>query len=117
MAVSLVNTGVQFPDSTIQTVATAGYFTGTNQSLSANGYQKLPNGAIIQWGYNAPSTVTFPVAFPNACRSVVATQDNGAGGSGLTVRCVSLTNSNFVLGSDVCCSNIARNRYWIAVGY
>ncbi len=114
---SINNTEIVFNDATTQTTSTAGFFTGTNQSLSANGYQRLPNGAILQWGYNAPSTVTFPIAFPNACRSVVATGDNGAGGSGLTVRCVSLTKTNFVLGSDVCCSNIARNRYWIAVGY
>ena len=25
-------------------------FTGTNQSLNASGYQKLPGGLIIQWG-------------------------------------------------------------------
>jgi len=117
MPVTLENTGVRFPDATIQTNASSAYFTGANQSLAANGYQKLPNGAIIQWGYNAPSTVTFPIAFPNACRSVVATQDNGSGGSGLTVRCVSPNTTNFILGSDVCCTNIAKNRYWIAIGY
>jgi len=25
-------------------------FTGTNQSLTSNGYQKLPGGLIFQWG-------------------------------------------------------------------
>lgn len=41
-----------------------------------NGYQKLPSGLIIQWGYVAESQhVTdyryFPIAFPNACCSLV----------------------------------------------
>ncbi|WP_155710253.1 hypothetical protein [Burkholderia stagnalis] len=49
-------------------------------SLATNGYQKLPNGLIMQWGY-ASATVgsmsngwvqnnvvwTFPIAFPNTC--------------------------------------------------
>lgn len=45
-------------------------FTGANASFASNGYQKLPNGLIIQWG--APianvggSTVNLPIAFPNA---------------------------------------------------
>lgn len=40
-------------------------------SLTANGYQKLPSGLIIQWGGVAaiPAgggvTVTYPIAFPN----------------------------------------------------
>lgn len=40
--------------------------------LSANGYQKLPSGLIIQWGVvtglsaNTDYTFTFPIAFPNA---------------------------------------------------
>ncbi len=45
---------------------------------SENGYQKLPNGLIIQWGcgvnQNASDysqtnaqTISFPIAFPNAC--------------------------------------------------
>lgn len=46
---------------------------GGNQSLSGTGYQKLPGGLIIQWANNlnhnavASQTVTFPIAFPNAC--------------------------------------------------
>lgn len=44
------------------------------QSFSGNGYVRFPNGLIIQWGsfVQAASwvgTVTFPIAFPNACFS------------------------------------------------
>lgn len=48
------------------------------KSLTANGYQKLPSGLIIQWGTTAAITsdgrtmVTFPIAFPTACLSAVA---------------------------------------------
>lgn len=37
-------------------------FTGTNQSLTANGYQKLPGGLIIQWG-TVVATSTSPLIF------------------------------------------------------
>ena len=45
-------------------------FTGANQSLAGNGYQKLPGGLIIQWGEVVnPSSrqvgIIFPISFPN----------------------------------------------------
>lgn len=49
-------------------------------SLTANGYIKLANGLILQWGTNlvaianySVSTITFPIAFPNACFNVQLT--------------------------------------------
>lgn len=52
-------------------------FTGSNQSLTANGYQKLPGGLIIQWGLgtSGPSgvvTTLYPIAFPNSTLRVLA---------------------------------------------
>ncbi len=44
-------------------------FRGTNQSLTANGYQRLPGGMILQWGTTASiatgvtANVTLPIAF------------------------------------------------------
>ena len=57
-------------------------FTGTNQSLSANGYQKLPGGLIIQWGssvgtYATNTSITFPVSFLTNCKVSVALQMPG----------------------------------------
>jgi hypothetical protein len=44
------------------------------------GYQKLPSGTIIQRGTgtttNGTGSVTFPVAFPTACRQVVAVESS-----------------------------------------
>ena len=58
----------------------------TDASLTENGYQKLPNGFIMQWGRTRgkPFTnkqvqvpITFPVPFPNACLNVQSTADVG----------------------------------------
>lgn len=44
--------------------------------LSANGYQKLPSGLIMQWGNaivtggSGSASFTFPIPFPNACFNV-----------------------------------------------
>ena len=57
---------------------------GANQSLTANGYQRLPGGLILQWGITAAvgatGTVatTFPITFPTACRSVVVGRTGAA---------------------------------------
>lgn len=46
------------------------------ESASANGWQRLPSGIIIQWGYvnvsYAGEAVAFPITFPAACRSITA---------------------------------------------
>ena len=57
-------------------------------SLGTTGYQFLPNGLIIQWGtqvLNGSWSVlnNFPIAFPNACLTVVCTE-GAAGGSWLS---------------------------------
>ena len=68
-------------------------------SLSGNGYQKLPSGLIIQWGptgavssASGAVTVTFPIAFPTACRAIAfgpnATQ-------GVMVAAESIAAANF----------------------
>lgn len=42
----------------------------SGQSFAANGYYKMPNGLILQWGispslhYSIPLTITLPIAFP-----------------------------------------------------
>lgn len=50
-------------------------------SLGAAGYQRLPSGLIMQWGAGAAPasgtvTVTFPIAFPTACRSLAFAEQN-----------------------------------------
>lgn len=48
-------------------------------SLAVNGYQKLPSGKIVQWGWTGAATAgdltqALPTAFPNAFHHVFVTQ-------------------------------------------
>lgn len=97
---------------------------GFGSSINSIGYQKLPSGLIIQWGANvagstsAGAQVNFPIAFPNACLQVVASD------SGLNVFSYGTTNYSvigFALiggspnnGSAVYATGAAR---WIAIGF
>jgi phage-related tail fiber protein len=63
-------------------------FTGTNQSKTATGWQKLPGGMILQWGAIAigdvttavSSVCTLPLAFPNAhFQTYVTASEVGSG--------------------------------------
>lgn len=86
-------------------------FSGSNQSLSANGYQKLPSGLIIQWGkVNAVNTtVTFPVAFPTACASITTGTTTGVYEN---VYVTTVTTTSFYIGGTY-----SPASYWMAIGY
>lgn len=96
-------------------------FTG-NQSKTANGWQKLPGGLILQWGtvsgYSS-YTVNFPIAFPNAVFQVVANTDNPTTGTnGHFVEVASLTKSSFVAYCFINNTTLdPRAIRYIAVGY
>lgn len=88
------------------------------QSLAATGYDKLPSGVIIQWGYynNTSGTlksVTFPATFPTACTAVTVTMEYSSAG----------TSSGWGYASSVSTSGFSalvqsgENFYWTAVGY
>jgi len=84
--------------------------TGANQQLANTGYQVLPGGLIIQWGSATvpqPSTITFPLAFPNACFMVVGS--NNWDQSGITSAVFGWTQTYFQC-------NRTYNLSWIAIG-
>lgn len=89
-------------------------------SFATNGYQKLPSGLIIQWGA-IPSTlddqnsvVTFPIAFPNACHAVCATNDTAnSGAASFNVTSKTITTCTFRNSSSVA---TAQGGYYIAIG-
>lgn len=61
-------------------------FQGANQSLVANGFQRLPGGWIVQWGQEtvpngAGTTFTLPLTFPNAAFQAVASHRGSTGGN------------------------------------
>ncbi|UMS72078.1 gp53-like domain-containing protein [Escherichia coli] len=93
-------------------------------SLTANGYQKLPGGMIIQWGSFSVSPtggsvgtvdITLPVAFPAACRSVnalISTNDPSARSVGFDIGSTNSTKIRFTYTSAT-----TNSIYWMAVGY
>ena len=81
---TLVSNGAGTWVATAGTVHQAGSF-AFGASLTGNGYQRLPTGLILQWGSATQTAglivpVTFPIAFPTACRAVLGTHV-GAGGA------------------------------------
>ena len=94
-------------------------------SKGANGYVKLGNGIIIQWGYFSNSsytqtgTVSLPIAFSNANYALTFGSFRlgqvGYGQGYIVVN--SITSTNFVYrlysGSDF----FANQARWIAIGY
>lgn len=57
-------------------------FTGTNQSLFVSGYQKLPGGLILQWGFtgdiSSGDLINLPISFPNTLLSAVGNHQGSA---------------------------------------
>lgn len=57
-------------------------FTASNFAASkgANGYKTEPNGVITQWGGGTTVAgtvnITFPIAFPTACRRIILVDNN-----------------------------------------
>jgi hypothetical protein len=60
----------------------------TSESFADDGYVKLDNGLIMQWGQETAAatteTVTFPIEFPTVCLNVVATAYRSSVTGGLT---------------------------------
>lgn len=95
-------------------------------SLAASGYQKLPSGLIIQWGYVQNSnagqvTVTFPVAFPVACRFFGPNPATEAPLGVDTAQIAFASNTQAVVnrkasgGGSI--SNANWDFFWLAVGH
>lgn len=96
----------------------AASFGGSNQSLSANGYQKLPGGLILQWGSvtqsSGTASVTFPLAFPSACKSVTTSMVQPSIGNDYAVTVSTPTTTGFSVYSNVSYNAVVP---WIAIGY
>ena len=116
------NAEAQAQTSTTKTLSPATLATalqGSNQSLSANGYQKLPGGLILQWGSfsiggaGASVATTFPVAFPLACRSVSVSATGGHTDSWTRLNATAPSNTGFTTWNDGNATTIS----WMAIGY
>lgn len=85
-------------------------------SKASNGYQKLPSGLIIQWGMavitSGSLSVSFPIAFPTSCASVVATTLDTYS-VGTTSGVSSLSTTGFIAATNTA----TKNQFWIAIGF
>ncbi|OOF53996.1 hypothetical protein BKK56_10520 [Rodentibacter genomosp. 2] len=82
------------------------------QNLSGNGWCKLPNGLIMQWGKANGGWVNFPIAFPNSCFCVVGTQGEGRNYEPYII--INISNTKFYHKGKF--EDDARNSHWIAIG-
>ena len=94
-------------------------FTGSNQLLSSSGYQKIPGGLIIQWGRvtspASPGTLTFPIAFPTTCLSIVGTYLTA---SSRTDAFINFSSSTPITTSITYWGSSSSGSFnWIAIGY
>lgn len=89
---------------------------------ATNGYLIFPTWlgrVVVQWGYTAADasskTITFPVAFPTACRSVSCTAKKASNGGVGTDHAVKNfpTASNVVLTLNTGLEGV----YWVAWGH
>lgn len=143
-SVSGINTG----DETLSTITTKLGYTPANillsnitqsnaltnlgfagQSLAANGYYKLPNGLILQWGSitsgNGTSSfnLTFPITFSNTCLSFVGVVEDSSGDTNkLVLKVKNKSASDITLVSVY--GNSGADGYssavpwlWVAIGY
>ena len=93
---------------------------GWANTLSANGYQKLPSGLIIQWGYasSGNATITFPLAFPTAARAVIGNASLPGSPNSILIPQL-ITSANFYAkvnrANDAVSVSDAFN--WLAIGH
>lgn len=94
-------------------------FQGSNQSLTSNGYQKLPGGLIIQWGSatqipaNGTITITLPIPFTTTFLHVVPFYDSDIGTAPTNFSANKISTSTFQIKNWT--SNAATPSY-IAIG-
>jgi len=104
------------------TVNSYNVLTDIANSFAANGYQKLSNGFLIQWGSisvsgDAAGAVTWPVAFPNTCLQAVVSHGTSADisdGNSTSVRIYNLTTTGSSINNDSPSTTTAR---YIAIGH
>jgi len=85
-------------------------------SAAASGYQKLPSGLMLQWGRaslpnsNVQHTFSFPVAFPNACLSLVGIEFGSTPTIGYSTTAWTASQFNLI------CNVAGTVASWIAIG-
>ncbi len=102
---------------------------GFSNSKQQNGYTKLLNGIMLQWGrvkdleQDARKNLTFPISFPNACLNASATYiaDSSFSQAGGVMYVANITKTGMTIEYqtvDNDASNFPkRDAFWFAIGY
>lgn len=96
---------------------------GVTGSNTSNGWVKLSNGLIIQWGFMSTGSrggvVTYPIPFPNLCLSALATYTSSysSGSASVTPIILWKTNTQLSVGYKDVFSAIVHGFNWQAIGY
>nr|WP_315113249.1 phage tail protein [uncultured Campylobacter sp.] len=105
------------------------FSTGFLSSKQQNGYTKLLNGIMLQWGrvkdleQDARKNLTFPISFPNACLNASATYiaDSSFSQAGGVMYVANITKTGMTIEYqtvDNDASNFPkRDAFWFAIGY
>lgn len=104
-------------------LAALGGLSVSSSQLSTNGWLKLSNGFMIQWGLYTTSggegsyTVTFPTSFPNACFTAVTTiKNNSSTGNDIWTQINSVSKTSMSIQYQSGGGNTGYGAYWIAIG-
>lgn len=102
---------------------------GFLSSKQQNGYTKLPNGIMLQWGrvkdiaYDGRKDLTFPISFPTACLNANAAYiaDSSFGAAGGVMYVANITKTGMTIEYQTVDSDATyfrkRDAFWQAIGY
>lgn len=91
---------------------------------TANGYQKLPSGLILQWGTNVltstvigtANTIIFPIAFPTSVLNVIGSSYNA--GTFTDIPSFNVAPTSTLSSFTVYASTAGTHGiHWFAIGY
>jgi len=118
--------GTNSPTSNLHVVGTANISAntlsvGTTRSSTANGFSRLTNGLLFQWGNvsatNANTTVTFPAAFTTLYQVTVSTVLTGIAATGANVNATSFITTSNATAFNVRTNSATANAVnWMAIG-
>lgn len=111
---------------TIQTVngaVSTNTFTLGASLASANGYTRLPNGLLLQWGTQAASvnnatvaTATFPAAFASVYSVSVTIANSGTTATAVAAVVNTVSTTSFTWKSSLASSATTANIFYMAIG-
>lgn len=116
---ALINTSTANMGNVLTELSQCTKLTEFGVSLSANGYQKLPNGLIMQWGSinNASTAATlalpYNIAFPNTCVSLTLSAWSSQGITAVYTHTGRGTSATVYRGG----SSVSFSFDWLAIGY